>query len=194
WVDTPLPTPLVLLAGNTYRIMVHENGVEFYWSSDLPTTFQDGTINQSFWDYGDVFPTQGDDAHWYFVDLRYATDFVSVPVTPTATTNFSSGTWSGNLAVLQAATNVILQASVGPGHSGASNPFNVIGTPKLAIAGSSNSVVLSWPVTTPPYNVEQASTLPNWSPCAVTPILVGDHYTITIPRDAAQTYFRLRKP
>ncbi|HZL41776.1 MAG TPA: hypothetical protein VFD66_00680, partial [Verrucomicrobiae bacterium] len=61
WVDTPLPTPLVLLAGGTYRIVAHENGVEFYWSSDLPTTFQDGTINQSFWDYGDVFPTQGDD-------------------------------------------------------------------------------------------------------------------------------------
>ena len=53
WVDTPLPAPLVLPAGATYLVMVHENGVQYFWSADLPTTFPDGTINQSWWDYGD---------------------------------------------------------------------------------------------------------------------------------------------
>lgn len=194
WVDTPLPAPLVLPAGATYLVTVHENAVEYFWSQDLPATFPDGTINQSFWDYGDVFPTQGDDAHWYFVDLRYATDFVSVPVNPGATANFSSGTWSGNLAVLQAATNVMLQASAGAGHSGASVPFNVLGTPKLAIAAFSNSVVLSWPVAAAGFNLQQASTLPNWTDVPVTPAVVGDRYNVTNTLGAGPSYFRLRKP
>jgi hypothetical protein len=145
WVDTPLPAPLVPPADATYLVMAHENGAQYFYSQDLPTTFPDGTINQSWWDYGDQFPTQSDSAQWYFVDLRYATDFVSVPVNPGATANFSGGAWSGNVAALQAATNMMLQASAGVTNTGASNPFNVLGTPKLAIAALSNSVVLSWP-------------------------------------------------
>jgi hypothetical protein len=194
WVDTPLPAPLVLPAGATYLVMVHENGVQYFRSQDLPATFPDGTINQSWWDWGNQFPTQTDSAQWYFVDLRYAKDFVSVPVNPGATANFSSGTWSGNLAVLQAATNVMLQASAGVGHSGTSIPFNVLGTPKLAIAAFSNSVVLSWPVAASGFNLQQASTLPNWSACSVTPVVVGDRNNVTNTLEADHIFFRLRKP
>ena len=194
WVDTPLPAPLVLSAGVTYVLAAHENGLEYFWSQSLPATFPDGTINQSFWDYGDVFPTQTSGAQWYFVDLRYATDFVSVPVNPGATANFLSGTWSGNLAVLQAATNVMLQASAGIGHFGTSVPFDVLDTPKLAIAASSNSVVLSWPVAASGFNLEQASTLPDWSACPATNVVVGDRYHATNALGADHLFFRLRKP
>jgi hypothetical protein len=193
WVDTPLPAPLLLYAGVTYVIVAHENGVEYFWGQSLPATFPDGAINQSWWDYGNGFPTQTDGSAWYYVDLRYAKDVVSVPVNPGATANFSGGTWSGNVAVLQAATNVMLQASAGGG-VGTSNPFNVLGTPKLAIAASSNSVVLSWPAAAAGFNLQQASTLPNWTNAPVTPTIMGDHYYVTTNVGPAGVYYRLRKP
>ena len=194
WVDTPLPAPLVLPAGATYLVMVHENGVQYFWSQSLPATFADGTINQSWWDYGNGFPTQSDGAQWYFVDLRYAKDFVSVPVNPGPTVNLSSGTWPGNITALQAATNMILQASAGVGHSGFSIPFNVFGKPNLAIAVFSNSVVLSWPVAPSGFNLQQASTLPNWTDVPGTPAVVGDRCNVTNTLGAGPGYFRLWKP
>jgi hypothetical protein len=174
-------------------IVAHENGVEYFWGQALPATFPDGTINQSWWDYGNAFPTQTDGSAWYFVDLRYAKDVASVPVSPGATTNFSGGTWSGKVAVLQAATNVMLQASA-VGGVGTSNPFNVLGTPKLAISALSNSVVLSWPAAAAGFNLQQASTLPNWINVPVTPAIVGDHYYVTTNVGPAGIYYRLRKP
>ena len=89
---------------------------------------------------------------------------------------------------------MILQASAGVGHSGFSAPFNVLGTPKLAIAAFSNSVVLSWPVAAAGFNLEQASTLPNWSACPATNAVVGDRNYVTNALEAAPIYFRLRKP
>jgi hypothetical protein len=194
WVDTPLPTPLVLPVGPTYLIMVHANGVQYFWSTDLPATFSDGTINQSWWDNGDVFPTQTGGAQWYFVDLRYATNFLSIPVNPVATANFSSGSWSGKVAVLQGATNVILQASAGTGRTGFSFPFNVLGTPKLAITNLGNSVILSWPAAASGFNLEYASTLGIWSNCPAIQVIVGDRYTATNNIGTNANYFRLRKP
>jgi hypothetical protein len=199
WVDTPLATPIMLPGGSTYLVMVHENGVQYYWSLDLPASFADGTINQSYWDNGNVFPTQTDNSQWYFVDLRYAKDFASVPVNPVATSNFSSGTWSGNVAVLQAASNVTLLATSQGGQSSASIPFNVLGTPKLAISlltnsAPANSVLLSWPTAASGFNLEQALTLPNWSTSSVTPSVIGDRYYVTDSLDAGGTFYRLHKP
>ncbi|HTY87119.1 MAG TPA: DUF4082 domain-containing protein [Candidatus Acidoferrum sp.] len=194
WADMPLPAPLVLPVGATYLITVHENNVEYFWSQSLPASFADGTINHSFWDYGDVFPTQDNGYQWYFVDLRYATNFVSVPVSPGTTANLSGGSWTGNVTMLQAATNAILQASAAPGHSGTSAPFDVLGTPKLAITISNDSIVLSWPVAASGFNLEQASTLPDWGPCPATPYIVGDRYNATNALGADHLYFRLRKP
>jgi hypothetical protein len=195
WVDTPLPAPLVLCAGATYVIVVHENGVEYFWGLALPATFPNGTINQSCWDYGNAFPTQTDDNAWYYVDLRYATDVVSVAVSPGATTNFSGGTWSGNVSVLQAATNVMLEASAG-GVVGTSNPFNVdvLVTPKLAITPLSNSVVLSWPATMAGFNLQQTATMPNWTNAPGTPAVVGSYYNVTNTIGTGALYYRLQHP
>jgi peptidoglycan/xylan/chitin deacetylase (PgdA/CDA1 family) len=197
WMETPLPAPLLLVAGATYRVGLHENSVDYFWSNDLPGTFPDGTINQSWWDYGDVFPTQADDVRWYFVDLRYATGVQSVPLNPVQSGNFTNGVWSGDLAVLQPAVNLVLLASSGPGHSGPSRPFDVLGTPKLAIAAADGSVVLSWPVAAAEFTLEQShvlSALPDWTPVPDTPAVVGDRHILTNTPAATSTYYRLRKP
>jgi hypothetical protein len=195
WVDTPLSSPLFIPAGVTCRLATHEYGVEYFWSQSLPNTFANGTINETFWDSGDVFPQTADPfTQWYYVDVRYGTDLFSAAINPTVTANFNAGTWSGNMAVLQAATNVILVAEAGPGHAGASIPFNVLATPKLAITAFSNSVVLSWPVAASGFNLEQASTLPNWSTVPGIPAVVGSRYTVTNTPGLAPVYFRLHKP
>jgi lysophospholipase L1-like esterase len=194
WVDTPLAAPVTLLGGSTYLVMVHANGVQYYWSVDLPVTFADGTINQSYWDYGDVFPTQTDEERWYFVDLGYAKGFPTVAISPVATTNFASGKWAGNVAVLQAANKVVLQASSGSGRSGASAPFDVLGTPKLAISLLTNSVLLSWPTAASGFNLEQAATLPNWGASGATPTSIGSRYYVTNSIGGAGTFYRLHKP
>jgi hypothetical protein len=195
WVDTPLPGPVTLFAGGTYVIVAHENGVQYYWSTDLPAVFADGTINQSEWDIGNGFPMQPDDGtRWYFVDLRYAKDFVSVPVNPGATTNFSSGMWSGNVAVLQAASDVTLLATSSSGRSGASVAFNVLGTPKLAISLLTNSVLLSWPAAATGFNLEEGATLTNWGASTATSSVVGDRNYVTDSLGAGGVFYRLHKP
>ena len=193
WVDTPLPAPLVLHAGATYVITTHDNGVQYYWNPSLPTTFANGTINQSWSDNGDVFPRYQDSFYWYLVDLRYGTNITSVTVNPPSTGNFTNGVWSGKVAVLQAGTNVMLQASAGAGN-GISNPFNVIAKPALAITNLNNSVVLSWPVAANGFNLEQSSTMSGWTNVPVTPAVVGDRNYVTNALDSARTYYRLRKP
>ncbi|HZL41700.1 MAG TPA: polysaccharide deacetylase family protein, partial [Verrucomicrobiae bacterium] len=197
WVDTPFATPVLLLAGATYRVGVHERNADYFWSDNLPGTFPDGTINQSWWDYGTAFPNQTDDVRWYSVDLRYATDVVSVPVTPSLSGSFTNGTWSGNIAVLQPATNLYLEASVGTGHAGLSAPVTVLGTPKLAIAAAGKSIVLSWPAAAAEFNLEQTSVLspaPNWTSVLDGQILIGDRYTVTNTISSTNMFYRLAKP
>ncbi|MBX7210869.1 MAG: M36 family metallopeptidase [Verrucomicrobiaceae bacterium] len=49
----------------------------------------------------------------------------AVTVTPTTTTAFVAGVWTGNVTVGTFDSNVVLTASDGSGHTGASNAFNV---------------------------------------------------------------------
>ena len=193
WVDTPLSTPLVLSAGVTYLISAHETGDNFFWSGSVPTTFQDGTINQSYLDSGDVFPTDILGDGWIFVDVRYTTNVNAVLISPGTTANFSSGAWSGNITVLQAATNVTLQATAGPGSFGTSNPFNVLGTLTLAITNMGGSVVISWPVGFPLEETHDLSTGP-WTPVTNSAPIVNNNYILTNTPTATATFYRLHRP
>ena len=193
WVDTALVSPVLLAAGATYRVVVHEANVSYYWSTDLPGTFADGTIQQSWWDYGDVFPTQTDDVRWYFVDLRYATDVGSVAISPVLSGNFTNGVWSGQLAVLEPATNVILRAIAGTGHFGESLPFDVLGTPRLAIAKAGNSVVLSWPAGIG-FDLQQTAALPDWTTVPDVPTVANGRCYVTNSIAPTNTFHRLKKP
>jgi hypothetical protein len=194
WVNTALPAPLVLPVGGTYLVTVHESGGQYFSSVSLPNTFANGTINQSWLDSGNKFPTQNDSSQWYFVDLLYATDFSPASVNPVTTANFSNGTWSGSVAALQAGTNMILQANADLTHAGGSSPFNVLGTPKLAITSSNNTVVLSWPTAASGFSLEQATTFSDWSTLPATNFIVGDRYMVTNTPGTNRLFFRLRKP
>jgi len=196
WVDTPLPAPVLLAAGATYIITTHEDQT-YYFGGNLPATFADGTINQSLFDYGDVFPTFTDSAQWYLVDIRYSTNITSVTVNPASTGTFTNGVWSGNITVLQAGSNVILQASAGAGY-GSSNPFNVQSgaLPTLTITPAGGSVVISWPVAATGFNLEQTAslTLGSWTIITNSPAVVGSTKIITNTPTGTAMYYRLHKP
>ena len=61
-----------------------------------------------------------------------------VTISPTVSTNFANGTWTGNISVLQIATQMRLHASDGANHTGDSAPFNSVGSAILGVipAGS----------------------------------------------------------
>ena len=142
WVETPLPVPVTLAAGQTYRIGAFTDGGNYYYGTNQGTNFANGVINQSYaYTYGDGFPTNSSvaptpTARWYLVDVSYrpagggATD---PTVAPTSTASFTNGIWSGNLTVTGEATDVVLRAADAVGHSGAANPFTVWGTNDLAL-------------------------------------------------------------
>jgi hypothetical protein len=191
WVDTPLPAPLLLSAGVSYMISARETGAEFFYSGSVPTTFPDVTISQSYYDNVNAFPMYVFGAGWVYVDMRYTTNVVSAPINPGTTANFSNGIWSGNIAVLQASTNVTLQASAGPGSAGTSNPFNVLGTPKLTVTGFSNSVLLSWPV--PGFTLEQTHDLAT-GPWTAVPGVVSNYFMLSNSPTGPATFYRLHQP
>jgi hypothetical protein len=194
WVETPLTTPVVLLAGSTYRVGVHVNNGTLYWVDNLQATFPNGTINAAYFIDGDTFP-DGSDSVEYLVDLRYGTDVGSVPISPVVSGNFTAGDWSGNLTVLQPATHMILQASIN-GHSGQSLPFDVLNAPRLSITASGGSVVISWPVTPAGFSLEATPVLSAGSiwTAAGSPSVVGGFNIITNTPSATTMFYRLRKP
>ncbi len=133
WVETPLLTPVQLLAGSIYRIAAYTAGQDYYWRTDMSSSSPIGTINQTYWSSGDAFPTLTDAARWFFVDLRgNIGTAISVPISPTTAT-FTNGVWTGSVTVLQAATGMYLQASDGSGHLANSNNFNVQNSVPLSI-------------------------------------------------------------
>jgi len=53
----------------------------------------------------------------------------AVPLSPASATGFVNGVWTGNVAVDAVDINVVLTATDGAGHTGASNPFDVAPPP-----------------------------------------------------------------
>jgi hypothetical protein len=194
WVDTPLTNSVILLAGTTYRVGAHLITGAQYWNQNLPGTFPDGTIDASWSVPGDAFPDLPDYG-LYLVDLRYGTNVHSVPVSPAASGNFNHGTWSGNLAVLQPAAGVTLQASIS-GHSGWSIPFDVLSAPKLTIMAMGSSVVMTWPVAATGFNLEQTGnlTVGSWMMVTNTRSVVGSYNVVTNTLTASTTFYRLHNP
>jgi uncharacterized repeat protein (TIGR01451 family) len=142
WTQTRLDAPVRLTNGVTYRLTAHVPSGTNYARGDLGTAFPNGTIVKSYDAIGDTFPTQEDSARWYLVDLQYTVGFA--PVTPLVSGNFTNGVWSGNIAVQTFATNFVLRADDGDGHSGASNPFHVIST-------NQTPIILTSPTNTPAF-------------------------------------------
>jgi PKD repeat protein len=130
WVETPLSTPVQLLANQRYVVGVYSGGnYDWYCRYDASASFTNGTIEGSWWMDGDAFPTFTDAVETrYLVDLRYtaAGGVSAVVVAPTNTGNFVNGAWSGAVTVLEAVTNMCLRAEDASGHSGDCSSFRVI--------------------------------------------------------------------
>jgi uncharacterized repeat protein (TIGR01451 family) len=144
WTETPLDTPVPLVAGSRYRVAAFTGGGNFYWRNDLNPGFAFGQINQSYEAAGDSFPTAGDSARWWLVDLRFNVgNLVGFPITPVLSGNFTNGVWSGAITPLDVADDVRLHASDGLGHLGASEPFNVavMNDLTLTLAGAPDPVM-----------------------------------------------------
>jgi len=128
WIETPLPQPVPLLAGHTYRLSAFGDGVVTHYArfDGLPT-FAHGTLDQSFQCPGDGFPTEVHPAQWWFIDLVYQVKSPQpLAVSPTVTATFAAGVWSGSLTVAPEATQVALRAQTTAATASVSGLFNVI--------------------------------------------------------------------
>jgi hypothetical protein len=131
WTETALATPITLTAGTAYRLSDYyppgTTAYYVYYSNEWPTTFANGTVGQIFYYIStDGFPTTGMVSSMPFIDLRYTVPFSnSIPVNPTSSGAFVSGVWNGSITLSQGATNVVLKADDGAGHTALSNPFNL---------------------------------------------------------------------
>ncbi len=129
WTDTPLATPLVLVAGNTYRVSFYVNGGTYYYRTDQPATFPHGTIVSGYYySTTDSFPNSysGSDTTIFLCDLRYTVSgALSIPIQPASSGNFSNGVWAGDITASAPTTNLVLRADDGSGHVGLSSPFAV---------------------------------------------------------------------
>jgi uncharacterized repeat protein (TIGR01451 family) len=87
-----------------------------------------GTVVFLGWDWFDAVPVGFQDGGWLAL-LQSAVQeraVVELPVTPAALAGFVDGVWTGQVALLAAATNVALLADDGDGHVGLSNPLEVL--------------------------------------------------------------------
>ena len=136
WLETPLATPVTLLAGVKYRVAAYTGGGVYYYQT-RPPAFANGTIPEGVYSPGDAFPTSMDPGNVYLVDLRYTIGSGSVvPVSPASLTGlFTNGVWSGAMRVLAPATNVVLTVTDGDGHTGAANGIPVLLRNDLGITG-----------------------------------------------------------
>jgi uncharacterized repeat protein (TIGR01451 family) len=126
WAETPLATPLVLTAGTRYRVASYSGDDYIYQRNSGVGTFPNGTIDANLFVGGDGFPVNPSSTLW-LVDLRYTVGTSApVSITPSTAGIFTNGSWSGNVSVLNAATNAVLLADDGAAHIGLSNPFHVV--------------------------------------------------------------------
>jgi hypothetical protein len=198
WTETALSSPVPLAAGSNYVVAAYVSGT-CYWLTTLSGAFADGAIGSSISTTSDAFPTSTDPGAWPLVGLRYYVNALqALPITPTNAGPFVSGTWTGNLTVLQVATNVILLATDGLGHSGSSNPFQVVsnsvitkvtmlpgGSIQITLAGSPGEV----------YQVLDSTNLLNWQTIASVTNLTGTvQFTDPCATNYSQCFYRLVMP
>ncbi|MGA2241282.1 MAG: LamG-like jellyroll fold domain-containing protein [Verrucomicrobiota bacterium] len=143
WTETALGTPVTLAAGSSYVVAAYVPDAVYYWITRSVIGFPNGTINQSLFSRIDTFPTNITTGVWPMVGLRYTVGSIApISITPTNSGNFVHGVWSGNITVLQPATNIniMLLADDGSGHTGTSNPFDVLSPPVITSQPTNQTV------------------------------------------------------
>jgi uncharacterized repeat protein (TIGR01451 family) len=145
WTVTPLSNELLLQPGQRYRIAAHTGSAAspLFWSTVGVGSFAHGTIDASYNGQGDAFPVTEDTVRWWFVDLLYTAIGRSRAqfVTPLDVGPFTNGVWSGSVSVTQSETEIELEASDNDAFPGASNPFDVSNSARLASVTFTNGEV-----------------------------------------------------
>jgi len=99
----------------TYRSITYasdsKDGDPLSWSGAAPAPVRSQTVPNLL--LGATFP-----------------DLLPVSLSPTVTTPFVNGVWTGEVTAQEAVTNLVLRADGGSGHVGASNPFAVQAAPR----------------------------------------------------------------
>jgi uncharacterized repeat protein (TIGR01451 family) len=72
-------------------------------------------------------------AWWDNVQFLSGNAPAPIAISPTNSGSFSNGIWTGGISVQTPATNVVLSANDGNGHTGTSNPFDVLALPVILI-------------------------------------------------------------
>ena len=135
WQETPLPSPVRLMAGRTYRIGGYNGAPEnpWYFGGSLPTTFAHGVTGNGYYHSDDLFPDTDLGNSLYMVDLSYSLSLYPFLMSPTNIV-VTNGLWSGPLRVLVPGENLRIFASdTNAGVSSGSNPFNVPITDDLGL-------------------------------------------------------------
>ena len=139
WVETALAAPVSLTGGSTYVVGFYTAGATYYMRTDRTNTFPNGKIqNAYYYASADAYPSNVFVSQTVFlVDLRYTVNpGAPVVLSPTSSGLFTNGLWSGTVTVQAPASNVVLRADEGGGHSGLSNPFDVLLQNDLSITSA----------------------------------------------------------
>jgi uncharacterized repeat protein (TIGR01451 family) len=161
WTETPLTVPLALQAGVRYRVAFYQPSGTIYYTSPVPTTFTNGTIQTIYYSSLDEFPTATTSGSIYPVDLRYTTGTQSpAAIAPTVSGNFANGIWNGSVSVSEAFDIGNLRATDGNGHSGDSTNFAALYRNDLFVraVGTPNPVSVGLPLS---YAIGVTNTGPN---------------------------------
>ncbi len=135
WMTFGFDTPFEYNGTNNLMVDLSFNNTSY--SSDGSCESTDTGVSRSLYyqtdsDYGDPLDWTGSSSP--SPDTSYNIPNITlgflagepVPISPTNTGAFVSGVWSGTVTVLEAASNMVLRADDGLGHTGSTPPFNVL--------------------------------------------------------------------
>jgi hypothetical protein len=164
----------------------------FVGSSFLITLSARDTNNQVITNFiGSVFL---DSTNGVAVQPEWATNLNQIePVSPAVISNFVQGVWSGGITITQTATNLVLRATDGLGHTGLANPINVIPPPFLTQHLSGSMLQFVWPAGYAGFVLVSSPTmLPgSWTPAPIAPFRIGNQLLGQLPAPGSNTFYRL---
>jgi len=174
WRETRLPVPVQLAAGERYRLAFYSGGTNssYFWDFEQGTNFEHLVLDMGVYAVGDAFPINDTITGWA-VDLRYTIQTLSMPVaiTPTVSGSFSNGVWTGNVQVLENATNLFLVAEDAMQHRGQSVPFDVLVSSQsdltVAVSAAPNPVSVG-------SNYVYTVAVMNWGPAAALGVTISN--------------------
>ncbi|MCU0771230.1 MAG: immunoglobulin domain-containing protein [Verrucomicrobia bacterium] len=148
WISFQLTTPFDY--NGVDSLMVDFSFNNSTWTSNGFCRATPHRVNQAL--YHQTDSGYGDPLKWsgasptpyrslYTPNLRLTMDGGPAASLQPSVACFTNGTWSGGLTIQAPATNLTLQADDGLGHSGWSNPFDVLPSPPVILAQPTNSVV-----------------------------------------------------